>query len=462
MCPLKTTHSGKNLALEITPVGGMKEVGANCFLYEVIEIDPITGHKVTVASILVDCGVHPSHDFDIDEIRDRFFFLKKKNVKAILLTHLHLDHAGAASIVANMLKVPLYTPTIGRHFLEDWRDSASAEEFEDRILPEIITFKDKETLSIGPFEIFTFELAHSIPESFGFLIKVGTKKVIHFGDFKLTGYSAETYDANIALLKKLGKKQAQLLIMETLNIKHEGITPPEEPVVNNLVEHISGNPNRKHFLFCFSTNLGRTGNLWVRLHDNDVNVVVRGSAMKRSARILSRAVNEKNLVKTFTLPNSKTTALFCTGCQGEQYSYIQRLAQGEAGYFNVSEGDHVYLSSTLIPQEDRVQFEANKRRLRQLIQALHAKGARIFVHTGQAKLLDLRDSVEETHLHVSGHECRGGIEQVIKILKPSMILPYHCVATNIALVKDLVKEIEIDTGDAPIVLETSNNETIRM
>ncbi|MBU4421826.1 MBL fold metallo-hydrolase [Patescibacteria group bacterium] len=424
----------------------MKEVGANCFLYE----------AYTGESILIDCGVHPEYDFDPHEIWERFIILKDKNVKAIVLTHVHQDHAGAAIIIANMLKVPIFTSRFGYLFLMSWQKAASTEDFEEMVLPEINIFEHGSSFEIGPFAINVFELAHSIPESFCFLIKVGGKTALHCGDFKLTGYRKDSFDKNIELINTLAKERVDLVVNDIINIKHSGITPPEEPVVDNVIDIICQNPNGKHFVFMFSTNMRRMINLWMNLHKRGVNVSFRGTSVHRTAHILSEAAGN-DLKKTFHLPSARTNVFICTGSQGEPNSFMDRLANGKS-HPPVAGGDHVYVSSTIIPQEKKV-FQANKARLRRLLQNLHVKGASIFVHSNQARILDIREFATETLLHVSGHEARGGIKLFWKILQPAMILPYHAPVQHIEIAKHVAKELETETEHSPLILEPSNNET---
>lgn len=451
--PNNDFSSSSRLPITIIAIGGLKESGANCFLIEYNGV-----------SIVIDCGVHPSHNFDIHEIWDRFQALKSHKVVTVILTHGHLDHAGAAIIVANMLNVPICCPEVTKHLVKAIKESSPVEEFENMVLPEIAVFKDRDVLRFGDFELTAYELEHSTPQSFGFLIRVGGEIIAHFGDFKLAGYKANDFQKSLQTLREMTKEPIKLAITEIVNIRRPGVSQPEEPVVQNLLQEILSKPDVRHFVFLFATNFRRILALWKLLRENGVNVVFRGPAMHRTAHILSEIIGT-DVEDVLRLPRHATKSrypvYFCTGCQGEPGSFMEYLA-GRMTSVPVEKGDCVYLSSALIPFEDKELFAFTRNRLRRYLQNLDAMGARIFVHTGQTRALDLDDRINELHIHVSGHEPYDGLRLIWTILVPQMLLPYHGPAANLPLAHEIVKDIEQETGRRIIILEPDNNEPVRI
>lgn len=451
------------LPITIIPIGGMKEVGANCFVV-------IYNGK----AILIDAGVHPERGFSVRQIWDRLSVLKQYPIVVALLTHMHQDHGGAVVVVANLLGVPVYASMMNKEWIKANRHSLSSgkmspEDLEKLVLPEIIEFKDRETWRIADFEITAFALEHSIPETFCFRIRVAGKTLLHFGDFKLTGYDKGSRRKSLAMLRELAKEPIYLTTMDVVNIGRPGESQPEEEVVNSLLKVILDNPGRRHFIFLFSTNVQRIINLWMRLYLAEVKVFFRGASMHKMLSMLEGAIGQETLrghklADLFQPQRSDTAVFFCTGSQAEPNSFMERLAEGrmiddDMMYF-YDEGDHIYSSATMIPVEDRNSRRETIGRMRGHLQKVHSGGCRIFVHTGQAAVLDLREAVEEIHCHESGHGPREDIKQVWKILRSQFILPYHAPVRSLVLARELSAEIKQETGHESIMLEPDNNESV--
>src|SRR3989339_466096 len=89
----------QNSNLRIIPLGGCEEVGKNMTVYEY-------GNDI----VILDMGLmFPEEDMPgIDYVIPNIEYLrgKEKNIRAVVFSHGHLDHIGAAAILLNKLGNP--------------------------------------------------------------------------------------------------------------------------------------------------------------------------------------------------------------------------------------------------------------------------------------------------------------------------------------------------------------------
>ena len=100
-----------NVPLRIIPLGGVGEIGKNCYVFEY-------GDDIVV----IDCGLmFPDEEmFGIDLVVPDVTYLKEKraNVKAFLITHAHEDHVGGLPyVLPEFPGVPVYASTLARGLL---------------------------------------------------------------------------------------------------------------------------------------------------------------------------------------------------------------------------------------------------------------------------------------------------------------------------------------------------------
>ncbi|MBI2637231.1 MAG: ribonuclease J, partial [Parcubacteria group bacterium] len=163
--------------LRIIPLGGMEEVGKNSTVFEY-------GSDI----VILDMGLKfPEEDqHGIDYIIPNISSLrgKEKNVRAVIFSHGHLDHIGAAPILLSRLGYP---PVVGRPLTlamvkrrqEDYEPKSSSR------LKTITIQSLSDRFSFGAFRIRFFQVEHSIMDAVGVILETPAGTVIHPGDWTL-------------------------------------------------------------------------------------------------------------------------------------------------------------------------------------------------------------------------------------------------------------------------------------
>ena len=158
----------KDQKLRIIPIGGLGEVGKNMMAYEY-------GNRILV----VDAGLmFPDNDMlGVDYIIPDFQYLRDNatRVEGIIITHGHEDHIGAIQHLLAAAAVPVYATPLTRGLIEVKLARNGLSNI------ELHTIQAGEVVQIGPFQIETFHVCHSIPDAVGLGITTPAGLVVVLG-----------------------------------------------------------------------------------------------------------------------------------------------------------------------------------------------------------------------------------------------------------------------------------------
>ncbi|MCW2781040.1 MAG: ribonuclease, partial [Marmoricola sp.] len=204
--------------LRVIALGGLGEVGRNMTVFE------YDGRL-----LIVDCGVlfpeenHPGVDLilpDFDAIRDRL-----DQVEALVLTHGHEDHIGAAPyllrersdipLVGSQLTLALLGGKLREHRIKDVQQHIVAE---------------GEKLTFGPFELEFVAVNHSIPDALAVAIRTGAGLVLHTGDFKMDQLPLDGRITDLRAVARLGQEGVDLFLTASTNAEVPGFTTSEKDI----------------------------------------------------------------------------------------------------------------------------------------------------------------------------------------------------------------------------------------
>lgn len=387
--------------ISVTPLGGVNYVGHNCFLYE-----------SNNSAVAVDCGIKPRAYGDESWVSDpnwiepppRLDILDdaaKKGKKIIgVVTHAHLDHIGAIGELAKR-QIPIYLSRWSKLFLQRYAENLKIPENADFRI-----FDSSLTLEHDDFDISFAPLPHSIPGNYAVLIKLGKKNILHLGDFKFNAVQ-ESLEETRRAFQEIRRKAGRIncLVLDVLNAEMEGFTPPEQRVLDS-VEKIVKEARGRVIITFFSSNLKRMEGILKIAQSLHRTVGVAGWGMNSSYNMLSKRWSVKY-----------GSILLIGGSQGEENSNLTKMAFGEHKYLQFSRRDTLVGSFRSIP--------GNEEGIKMTLENIRRTGARIILHEGETAKLNLSFKPQEMFLHVSGHEQRNGLLEVVNILDPKIIVPFH-------------------------------------
>ncbi|MCC6777063.1 MAG: ribonuclease J [Hyphomicrobiales bacterium] len=393
--------------LVFAPLGGVGEIGMNLGLYGF-------GPEGRRKWIVVDIGVAfaddalPGIDLILPDIR--YLIEERRDVLGIVLTHAHEDHFGALIDLWPKLELPVFATPFTAALLEA---KSKSEQRAPEIPVNVVPLGGRITL--GPFDIELVDMAHSIPESNGLIIRTALGTVLHTGDWKLDPTPVVGARTDEAKLRALGDAGCLALIGDSTNAVRDGHSPSETEVARSLAQLIASAPARVG-VTTFASNVARVRAVAEAAAACEREVVVVGRAMERISQVARETgyldgIQEFRSVEVYGhLPPDKVLAL-CTGSQGEPRAALARIAQDDHPEVAFSRGDRVIFSSRAIP--------GNEKAVTRVINGLVDQGIEVIT--------------DRTHLvHVSGHPRVGELQQMLSWVRPRIVLPVHGEALHMA------------------------------
>jgi ribonuclease J len=383
--------------LRVIPLGGLGEVGRNMTVFE------YDGRL-----LIVDCGVlfpdehHPGVDLilpDFEVIRDRL-----DQVEALVLTHGHEDHIGAAPF---LLRERQDIPLVGSELTLAFLNSKLREHRLKNTVQTTVAEGDR--ISFGPFELEFVAVNHSIPDALAVAIRTGAGLVLHTGDFKMDQLPLDGRVTDLRAFARLGEEGVDLFLTDSTNAEVPGFTTAEQEITP-VLDRVFHNSSGRIIVACFASHVHRVQQIMdaAAAHGRKVGYV--GRSMVRNMAIAQELgylkVPPGLLVDAKALADLPTDqqVLISTGSQGEPLSALARIAQHNHNFVTLDAQDTVVLASSLIP--------GNENAVYRVINGLSRLGATV-VHKGNALV------------HVSGHASAGELLYCYNIVKPRNVLPVH-------------------------------------
>lgn len=415
-------------------LGGLGEIGMNCYLYG-------SGPADRRQWLMVDIGItFPEGEFDpgVDVILPDVRFIEEEhvNLAGIVITHAHEDHFGALLELWPRLKVPVYATPFVATLLK-----AKMAENGNRTKVQITEIQPGASFRVGPFDLEFVKVAHSVPEPQALMIRTAEGKVLHTGDWKIepTPYATGT-DTDAQRIAALGADGIDALICDSTNAMREGRSPSETEVAQSLTEVVK-TCSGAVAVTIFSSNVARIQAVADAARATGRTLIVAGRAMHR---MIAVAMETGHLRKDFRAHDQdhfqhvspEKALLLCTGSQGEPRAALSRIAENEHPVIKLTARDTVVFSSRTIP--------GNEKTVGRIQNALVERGIRI-----------VTDS--DALVHVTGHPRREELKEMYAWTKPRIAIPMHGEARHLAAHAKLAKEAGV-----PQVMIVRNGDIVRL
>ena len=388
------------MPVRIIPISGVEQIGANCTAIQY-------GNDI----IVVDAGLgfpDESH-LGIDSLipNPKFLEENKGKIRALFITHGHLDHIGGIPYLIESMGFPdIYATDFAKGLIE-----LNIQKYHSDIYPKInfVRTDTKSFVKIGNFRINFFGVNHSIPESMGMFIDTPAGLIVHTGDFKFDSNPVNEPHAEYAKLANAGSKGVLCLLSDSTNSFRQGHALSESEIskrLENVIEDIRG----RVIIATFSSMVNRLIQLMKIAKRCNRKVLISGRSMENAIKIARKLgylnVTDDLFIKSEQLKNYKDSQIMilATGAQGEDLSALKRMATGEHKIIKIKQGDTVLLSASVIPGNDLL--------VQNMVDQLYVLGAN--VHHNE--ILDL---------HTSGHGFVEDQKLMLNLVKPKFFMPVH-------------------------------------
>ncbi len=409
--------------MKIHTVGGYNEVGKNMTVLDIGDDAFIFDSGLFLPAVV---GVAERERIPTEKgmrnlgaLPDDLYLERKglrDKVRAMLISHAHLDHVGALQYNAYRYKADIvgtpFTMEVLKTLVED--SQLKLKNKTVRVNPNsfyVVKGKNRQ------YKVEFINMTHSTIQSTIIAVHTPEGVVLYANDYKLDNSPVVGDKPNYKRLKELSKIGVKALIVDSLYAPDDRKTPSEK-IARGLLEDVfftTDNRNSGMVITTFSSHiarlksitefgkklgrevvfLGRSLNKYVTAASNVGKLPFHGQfKLFTFRRQLEKALHKINKDK-------KKYLVVCTGHQGEPGSILDRISRGQLP-LKLENDDHIIFSSKTIPTP------VNELNREQLEKRLKKYKVRIF-----------------DNVHVSGHGGREDLRDLIKLTNPKHIIPSH-------------------------------------
>jgi ribonuclease J len=417
--------------MDIIPVGGFSEIGRNCVVIKAGDDAVMLDLGLLMENYVRYSEDEDVSDFspkklmeinavpDIDAIKD-----VKPYIKAICISHAHLDHVGAVPFMASKFDCPVHAAPFTAEVIK-----IIARDEEIPLKNDIISHKVNSRFKVGKnMEVEFINMTHSVPHTVVIVVHTPEGCVAYANDFKFDNAPLLGQKPNYDRLRELKPK---VLIMDSLYSTSFRKTASESIARELLRDVLLGtgfDGKQAVVVTTFSSHIARLKTLQELGEKMNRKVVFLGRSIGKyvaaaEASGVATFGKEVEIVKygaqvrkyLSKIKNPEKYLFVATGHQGEPKATLWKMVKGS---FPFKEGDEVVFSCTVIPTPENIK---NRERLEEEIQR---KKVRIF-----------------KDVHVSGHGSREDLRDMLSLVKPEHVIPTHGEIPQLNAARDLALEL---------------------
>lgn len=425
----------KDYEVRVFALGGLGEVGKNCYCIEFKD-----------QIFIIDCGVLFSDEnlLGIDYVIPEFTYLveNKDKIKGLFITHGHEDHIGAIPYLLSKIQIPcIYAPKMAYDLI--------VAKLKDRQILDynIEMYQPNSSYKFDEVTIKFARVSHSIPDSFGIIVETPLGAIFETGDFKMdmtpVGPHAEYHK-----LTQMSMKKTLLLMSDSTNAERTEMIESEKKIgesISNIFADIEG----RVIIATFASNVYRIKQILEASFEYGRKIAILGKSMEKVVEISRKNkfinIPDKMFIKAEEIESltHDNVTILCTGSQGESLAVLSRIATNSHKLIKAKETDTVIFSSSPIP--------GNQQAVNKTVNQLQMLGVNVIIH---GPLFDT---------HTSGHASQDGLKLMLNLCNPKYFMPIHgehrmqVIHADLAVDTGMKSEntFVMDNGD---VLVIKNNE----
>ncbi len=373
-----------------------------------------------------------------DTILDKLGWRNK--VKAIFISHAHLDHVGGVPyLIHRYPNVPIFATPFTIKVLEEILESEKIK-FSNSLktIPSNSSYDLKG--NSGNYRVEFIHATHSTIDC-AFVVLHSSEGIFFYGlDLKFDNHPILGAPPNYKRLSELGKKNVKALVLDAL---YSGIEkkPGSETIAKHLVEEAFSKikySKKAIFATTFASHIERLNSIVEFGKKTKREIIFLGRSLykyvnaaieikkcpfKKEIQLIKYRKQVESFLKKVEKNRDKYLVV-CTGHQAEENSILDRIVRGEMA-FKFKEGDNLIFASSVIPAPVNVAArDKMDNKLRRI-------GVRL-----------------QTDVHVHGHGSRDDMRDIIHLLKPKNIIPAHGALHQTSHLIELSSELGYKLGES--------------
>ncbi len=403
--------------IRIIPLGGVEEIGKNMTAIEI-------GDDI----IVIDAGMHFANEATpgVDYVIPNTTYLeeRKDKIRALFITHGHLDHIGGVPLVLSRIGNP---PVYSRKLSILMMRKRQAEFPHLPAMKEVIVEKD-EVVTCGKIKVKFFGVTHTIPDSMGIIIETPHGSIVTPGDYKLDQVDGIVSSEEEKEYSIFDKAKVLLLMTDSTNIENEGFSLPEIKVhqgLENLIRKVHG----RMIIAAFASHITRLAFIVKLAETLGKKIALDGRSMRTNIEVAIEAglfTPKKGTIIPIedvgNYPPNKVVILM-TGAQGEEFSSLNRASNKSHTKFSLQKGDTIILSASIVP--------GNELQVQKMKDGLSRQGVKIISYR----------TAGEDFVHATGHGNKEDIKWLHRKTHPKFFIPIHGHHSHLELHKELAMDL---------------------
>lgn len=382
--------------IKIIALGGVRENAKNMY---VVEVDDNI--------YILDCGLkYPENELlGIDTVIPDFEYLRQnaRRIVGVFLTHGHADAIGALPYFVSEFDVPVF----GSELTIELAKIACANEDAAKDFDDFHIVDEKAEIDFESATVSFFKTTHSVPESFGIVVKTRKGNIVYTGDFKFDQTAAVGYKTDLGRLAEIGHEGVLALLSDSANAENPKETVDEHVIFDFISETFEYHKGRI-IVACVASNILRVQQIFEAASANDRKVVLTGHDAEKIVKTAMR-LNKLHLpsddllvpLKDIKKYNDDEVVILETGRSGEPLKSLQKMALGRHRAVNIHEGDLVFITTT--PSHAVETTVAKTRDM-------------IYRAGGTVKAIS-------DEFNSSGHASKNDLELMMNLLEPEYVFP---------------------------------------
>lgn len=436
-------------------LGGVNEVGRNMFAFEFddeiiicdmgLELSNLILHNDAVDKMALDEVIEKGIVADPSLLKG-----KEEKVKAIIVTHAHLDHVGGVQYMASLFpNASIYGTPYTIEVLKVLMKSQMT--VRDPLKNKFVKVNVNSSFETpAGMKIEFVNVTHSTPQSTVVAMHAPEGIILYAMDFKFDNRPALGQRTNYDRLKELDKMGIKLMVADSVRSNNKRKTL-SEIVVKEMLRDVFIETDivdtQGVIITTFASHITRLKSIMELTNELGRKIVFLGRSMSKYCRAaknagiidfkakgveIAESPAEVNKWLEIVNKNKKDYVVVCTGHQGEDNAVLSKIAEGRTPY-ELKEDDKVIFSSEVIPTQ--INIEAS-----QVLQGkLEAYNCKIY-----------RD------LHVSGHASREDHRDMLNMVHPKYLIPAHGPVVLKEGIVEVAEEMGYELGDTILLLENQD------
>lgn len=404
---------------KIIALSGVEESGGNSYIIE-------TNDDL----ILLDAGSSnfSNKNLGVDMVLPDFSYLlsNKDRLRAIFISHGHVDQMGALNSLLKQVKVPVYASKYTIKFLKTYVE----EQFWDS-LTEINYHKP---ITVGKLTVEAFSLSHAIFGNFGFVVANEDKHAIVYAtDYNFDQSANKFSRTDIHQIVNLSQKyHIDVLMTESISATNIGNATGDKFYVRSF-ERILEEAKGKTVIGLYSSNLAGMTTIIQAAEKYNKKVVIIGRDLLKYVNIAREEGylhHKQDLfirVSDMNKVDPKDLIVVVSGLYAEPYTELIKMSSNQHNLVQINSNDTVVIACKAYDEIES-----------------YAQSALDIISRTNC-------SIKQQNLNAPSHAYQEDIKLMINLFKPDFVVPIKGEFRKLKTVYNLVNDMDYYKDSCSII-----------